>query len=121
VGAERALRLNGADKTAMALGEVSPAGDLAPLGDVWRGTVLALARWRAIPEDALSGADERLDVPLKALLERGEGDPALRRRLHAAEPQRRRAPPLIKISADAFGLDRRYPLTNAFSAEAPTA
>jgi NAD+ synthase len=139
-GAAGALLLSGADKTGMALGLVSPLGDFSPLGDVWRSTALALARWRnverppgalgpagpVIQEETLAGASlvehglppEALDPLLQALLEGKEvsADHAhLRRRLHQAERQRRRAPPLLKVTAHAFGHDRRYPMTNGFA------
>jgi NAD+ synthase len=34
--------------------------------------------------------------------------------LDLAEYKRRQAPPGVKITAKAFGRDRRYPITNAF-------
>jgi NAD+ synthase len=34
--------------------------------------------------------------------------------LYVAEYKRRQAPPGVKISARAFGRDRRYPITNGF-------
>jgi NAD+ synthase len=36
------------------------------------------------------------------------------RMLDNAEYKRRQAPPGVKITARAFGRDRRYPITNAF-------
>ncbi len=39
----------------------------------------------------------------------------IRRMLDRAEYKRRQAPPGVKISGRAFGRDRRYPITNAFS------
>jgi len=39
--------------------------------------------------------------------------------LDRAEYKRRQAPPGVKITRRAFGRDRRYPITNAFTAAAP--
>ena len=38
------------------------------------------------------------------------------RMLDRAEYKRRQAPPGVKITARAFGRDRRYPITNGFTA-----
>jgi NAD+ synthase len=39
------------------------------------------------------------------------------RMLDRAEYKRRQAPPGVKISDRAFGRDRRYPITNAFTGQ----
>ncbi len=40
------------------------------------------------------------------------------RMLDRAEYKRRQAPPGVRITARAFGRDRRYPITNAFKGPA---
>ena len=77
-------------------------------------------------EDSLPPYDE-LDRMLKGLIEEDLGvdgliarghdaDEAARiwRMLELAEYKRRQAPPGVKITARAFGRDRRYPITNAY-------
>jgi len=70
---------------------------------------------------------DRLDDILHCLIEKEMSVPAIAARGHApvlvqrvwrmldiAEYKRRQAPPGVKITARAFGRDRRYPITNAF-------
>jgi len=77
-------------------------------------------------EDSLPPYDE-LDAMLRGLIEEDLGvddlaarghdrDEAARiwRMLELAEYKRRQAPPGVKITARAFGRDRRYPITNAY-------
>ncbi len=58
------------------------------------------------------------EASLDEIVARGH-DPALVRRVWAmvdrAEYKRRQAPPGVKITRRAFGRDRRYPITNAFT------
>ena len=78
-------------------------------------------------QDSLPPYDE-LDAILRCLIEEemaladivAEGhEPAVVekvwRRLDRAEYKRRQAPPGVKITARAFGRDRRYPITNGFT------
>ena len=64
----------------------------------------------------LQGLVEK-DLSAAELVEQGH-DPALVRQvvnlLDVAEYKRRQAPPGVKITSQAFGRDRRYPITNAF-------
>ncbi|MCZ6604886.1 MAG: NAD+ synthase [Alphaproteobacteria bacterium] len=77
-------------------------------------------------EDSLPPYDE-LDRMLKALIEEDMGvedliarghdakeAAGIWRMLELAEYKRRQAPPGVKITARAFGRDRRYPITNAY-------
>ena len=77
-------------------------------------------------EDSLPPYDV-LDAMLKGLIEQDLGvddlvaqghDPEesarIWRMLELAEYKRRQAPPGVKITARAFGRDRRYPITNAY-------
>ena len=58
------------------------------------------------------------ELAIAEIVERGH-DPKVVRRvwrmLDLAEFKRRQAPPGVKISSRAFGRDRRYPITNAFT------
>src|SRR5690606_8106531 len=68
-------------------------------------------------DDILDGLIEQ-DMSVKTIAARGH-DPATVRRVwrmvDAAEYKRRQAPPGVKITARAFGRDRRYPITNHFA------
>jgi len=73
------------------------------------------------PYDALDDILEHLverEQSLADVAARGH-DPALvakvRNMLLTAEYKRRQAPPGVKITAKAFGRDRRYPITNGFT------
>ena len=74
------------------------------------------------PYDVLDAILEGLvegERGVDALVEQGfERDTVLRvwRMLDRAEYKRRQAPPGVKISSRAFGRDRRYPITNGFTA-----
>jgi NAD+ synthase len=57
------------------------------------------------------------DLSPRELVARGFAADTVRRvsnLLDLAEYKRRQAPPGVKITAKAFGRDRRYPITNAF-------
>jgi NAD+ synthase len=57
------------------------------------------------------------EMPVSAITERGHDRAVVNRvwrMLENAEYKRRQAPPGVKITARAFGRDRRYPITNAF-------
>ena len=69
----------------------------------------------------LSGLVEQ-DLSPEELVERGFEEATVRqaqRLLDLAEYKRRQAPPGVKITAKAFGRDRRYPITNAFGRPGP--
>ena len=74
------------------------------------------------PYEILDGILEGLvegERSVDALVEQGfERETVLRvwRMLDRAEYKRRQAPPGVKITARAFGRDRRYPITNGFTA-----
>ncbi len=74
------------------------------------------------PYDVLDGILEGLvegERSVDAMVEQGfDRDTVLRvwRMLDRAEYKRRQAPPGVKISSRAFGRDRRYPITNGFTA-----
>ena len=146
-----ALLLATSNKSEVATGYTTLYGDMgggyAPLKDLYKTEVYALARWcnkrRAmIPESILTKAPsaelrfdqrdedalapyEQLDALLRELIE-GEGgdvacDAALRRRvsglLRRSEHKRFQSPPGPKLGRRAFGRDRRYPITNRFCRE----
>ena len=74
------------------------------------------------PYEVLDGILEGLvegERSVDAMVEQGfDRDTVLRvwRMLDRAEYKRRQAPPGVKISSRAFGRDRRYPITNGFTA-----
>jgi len=97
-----ALLLNGADATALALGEGGRAGHLAPLRDLWRSELAALATARGLPPPAVAAETEAIlrglleaEKPVDALAAEGY-DPAkvsrLWRLVAAATYKRRQAP-----------------------------
>lgn len=117
------------------------AGAFAPLRDLYKKDVFALSKFRGLPKRVLTKApsaelrDDQtdqdtlppydvLDAILTALIEEDadpaaiKGDPALiakiARWVRINEFKRRQGPPGPKITARAFGRDRRYPITNAF-------
>ncbi len=112
-----------------------PQGGLGPAGPVMPERVItkppsAELRDDQKDEDSLPPY-EVLDAILRGLIEEDLGvdelaarghDPAILNRvwrlLEMAEYKRRQAPPGVKISSRAFGRDRRYPITNAFRADA---
>ncbi|MFP3325664.1 hypothetical protein R0K05_21640, partial [Planococcus sp. SIMBA_160] len=58
------------------------------------------------------------DMGLPQILERGHDRETVSRvwrMLDKAEYKRRQAPPGVKLTSRAFGKDRRYPITNAFT------
>jgi NAD+ synthase len=109
-----------------------PAGALGPLGPVMPDRVITKAptaelRANQTDQDTLPPYD-LLDEILQALIEgeqsvddlAGRGfDRATVRRvwrmIDRAEYKRRQSPPGVKITRRAFGRDRRYPITNAFT------
>jgi NAD+ synthase len=110
-----------------------PRGALGPEGRVMPGRVLtkppsAELKPDQTDQDTLPPYEE-LDAILRGLVEdeksageiaaRGH-DPVLVERVWAmldrAEYKRRQAPPGVKITQRAFGRDRRYPITNRFTA-----
>lgn len=156
------MLLSTGNKSESAVGYTTLYGDMcgtfAPLKDVYKTLVYALARWRntnhpdfsrgpqgrVIPETVLTKAPtaelsphrkdsdnlppyEELDDILYCLIEKelGLDDITARghtpetvnkiwRLLDGAEFKRRQGAPGIKITAKAFGRDRRYPVTNRF-------
>ena len=139
------------------------AGGFAPLKDVYKTTVFAVARYRnahfrnwwrgpegvVIPEDSITKPPsaelspgqrdtdslpdyEILDPILQAYIEREESihaiaeagaDPEtvarVARLVDVAEYKRRQSAPGPKVTAKAFGRDRRIPITNAWRSAAP--
>ncbi len=114
-------------------------GGLAPIGDLVKGEVYDLARLcnrdrRIIPEAILTRPPsaelrpnqtdqdslppyEELDAAVRRLIERGRpARTGMERWLMGAisrnEFKRWQAPPILKVSAKAFGLGRRYPIAN---------
>lgn len=73
----------------------------------------------AILDEILTGLVEN-ELSLAEILERGDGrfDLALIQRieklLYSAEYKRRQAAPGVKLSAKAFGIGRKYPITNGY-------
>jgi NAD+ synthase (glutamine-hydrolysing) len=144
------------NKSEIAVGYSTLYGDMvggfAPIRDVTKTSVYALARWRnrsegreVIPENSITRApsaelrpDQKdtdslppydiLDRILQAYVENdrdgdlphlSEEDRDLVRRVirmvDRAEYKRRQGPPGIKITARAFGKDRRMPITNKYA------
>lgn len=109
-----------------------PDGGHGPRGPVIAGRILTKAPTAELKpnqtdQDSLPPYDT-LDDILAALIESDLGLPDIVARGHdpetvekvwkmldAAEYKRRQAPPGIKITARAFGRDRRYPITNHFT------
>jgi NAD+ synthase len=109
-----------------------PAGALGPLGPVMPDRVITKAptaelRANQTDQDTLPPYD-LLDEILQALIEgeqsvddlvsRGFDRATVRRvwrMIDRAEYKRRQSPPGVKITRRAFGRDRRYPITNAFT------
>lgn len=112
-----------------------PAGALGPAGRVIAERVItkpptAELRPNQTDQDSLPPY-ETLDAILKCLIEEELSVPEIVARSHdeatvrrvwrmldCAEYKRRQAPPGVKITARAFGRDRRYPITNAYSRSA---
>jgi NAD+ synthase len=110
-----------------------PAGALGPAGLVMPGRVItkppsAELRPNQKDQDSLPPY-EVLDAILEGLIEGEKSVDALVadghdraivlrvwKLLDRAEYKRRQAPPGVKITARAFGRDRRYPITNGFTA-----
>ncbi len=109
-----------------------PAGALGPEGAVMPENVItkpptAELKPNQTDQDTLPPYDE-LDSILRGLIEgeksvaelvaEGRDEATVRRvwrMLDRAEYKRRQAPPGVKITARAFGRDRRYPITNGFT------
>jgi NAD+ synthase len=109
-----------------------PAGALGPDGAVMPGNVIAKPPTAELKpnqkdQDSLPPYDI-LDAILQGLIEgeqsvaelvaAGHDEATVRRvwrMLDRAEYKRRQAPPGVKITARAFGRDRRYPITNGFT------
>jgi len=69
-------------------------------------------------DDILYGLVEQ-ELPVSQIVARGHNVEIVRKVWHMldrAEYKRRQAPPGVKISSRAFGRDRRYPLTNGYTA-----
>jgi NAD+ synthase len=67
-------------------------------------------------DDILHGLIEQ-ELPVAEIVARGHDHKVVNRvwrMLENAEYKRRQAPPGVKITARAFGRDRRYPITNAY-------
>jgi NAD+ synthase len=112
-----------------------PDGSKGPAGRVIPERILTKAPSAELKpdqtdQDSLPPYDE-LDAILKCLIEddMALGDIAAAghdrdivervwRMLDRAEYKRRQAPPGVKITARAFGRDRRYPITNGFTGKA---
>ncbi|MBI4967887.1 MAG: NAD+ synthase [Rhodospirillales bacterium] len=109
-----------------------PKGAQGPTGPVMPERVLTKAPTAELrpnqtdqdslpPYDVLDAILERLvegERPLAAIVAEGFDEALVRRvwrMLDRAEYKRRQAPPGVKITSRAFGRDRRYPITNAFS------
>ena len=115
--------------------QAAPKGGLGPAGRVIPERILTKAptaelRPDQTDQDSLPPYDT-LDDILACLIEfemgvddiaeRGHDRTVVRRvwrLLENAEYKRRQAPPGVKITARAFGRDRRYPITNAFKGPA---
>lgn len=113
--ARRALLVNAADKTALALGDGHRAGHFAPLRDLFRTELAALAGARGLPAPP---GDAGTDGLLRGLLEEHKGVdalaaggydpgevPELWRRMAGAAGSRRRAPEGPRLSRHGFGRD----------------
>jgi len=110
-----------------------PEGALGPLGPVMPERVItkppsAELKPNQTDQDSLPPYDE-LDAILMGLVEGEQSVDAMVaagferatvlrvwKMLDRAEYKRRQAPPGVKITARAFGRDRRYPITNGFTA-----
>ena len=115
--------------------QMHPPGALGPAGRVIPERIIekppsAELKPDQTDQDTLPPYDE-LDDILKCLIEedlgideivaRGHSQETVQRiwrMLDLAEYKRRQAPPGVKITARAFGRDRRYPITNAFKGPA---
>jgi NAD+ synthase len=110
---------------AMVKGGLGPAGRVVPERTITKAPSAEL-RPDQKDQDSLPPYD-RLDDMLRCLIEaempvaeiagRGHDRDTVNRvwrLLENAEYKRRQAPPGVKITARAFGRDRRYPITNAF-------
>ncbi len=106
-------------------GALGPKGRVIPEAIIERAPTAEL-RANQTDQDSLPPYDA-LDDILEHLVEREQSladvaarghDPALVARVRTmmltAEYKRRQAPPGVKITAKAFGRDRRYPITDAF-------
>ncbi len=109
-----------------------PPGALGPRGAVMPERVIAKPPSAELKPDQKDQDSlppyEELDAILEALVEGEKGVDAVAaagfdratvlrvwRMLDRAEYKRRQAPPGVKITARAFGRDRRYPITNGFT------
>jgi NAD+ synthase len=135
--ADGALLLATGNKSELAVGYCTLYGDMcggfAPIGDVYKTQVYALARARGLPASVLERAPtaelrpgqadtdalppyDVLDGILRALIERDarpDGPEAARvwAMLLGAEHKRRQAPPAPKVSPRALRDDRVWPIT----------
>ncbi len=112
--------------------QIHPAGALGPAGRIIPERIItkppsAELKPDQTDQDTLPPYDE-LDAILQFLIEdersiadivaSGHDEATVRRiwrMLDRAEYKRRQAPPGVKITARAFGRDRRYPITNGFT------
>ncbi len=111
--------------------QTHPKGGLGPKGRVVPERIITKAPSAELkpdqtdqdslpPYDALDDMLRCLiedEMPVSAIAERGHDRADVNRvwrMLENAEYKRRQAPPGVKITARAFGRDRRYPITNAF-------
>jgi NAD+ synthase len=109
-----------------------PAGALGPEGAVMPERIITKAPSAELKPDQTDQdslpAYEVLDDILRCLIEHDLGLPQILERGHdkqtvsrvwrmldMAEYKRRQAPPGVKLTSRAFGKDRRYPITNAFT------
>jgi len=142
---EGSLLLSTSNKSEYATGYSTLYGDmcggLAPIGDLLKREVYALARHynsqdEVIPQEILDRAPsaelrpnqkdqdslppyDELDETIENLLvkhkaPKGERDQWLLKTLQRTEFKRWQAPPVLKVSQRAFGRGRRYPIANQF-------
>lgn len=117
------LPLSMADRAGWLLGEAGDA-ELAPLGDVDRDTLGALARWRGVGSEAPgeSGPDGIVAGLIEGraladiVADGHDRDMVVRLtdRFFRAEAARRRSPPVIRVSPPADRCTGRLPITNSF-------
>lgn len=138
------LVLSTTNKSELAVGYGTMYGDMAgafaPIKDLYKRDVVALAKWRGLPERVITKAPSAelrdnqkdadslppydvLDALLYQLIEEDKAPSdvtgadsftveRVARLLRSSEFKRRQGAPGPKISLKAFGRDRRYPMTN---------
>ncbi len=134
------MLLSTSNKSEVAVGYSTLYGDscggFAPIKDVYKTQVYALAIWRnsikpVIPARSINKAPtaelapgqtdqdqlppyDVLDAMLQNYIEHGIAAPEIAQLIKRAEYKRRQMPPGTKISTMLFGKDWRYPLTNGW-------